>query len=257
VGDIIPRGEHHYGQWMDNHYLYCVQKAADYHIMVNAHEAVRPTGLCRTYPNLIGNESARGTEYESFGGNAVYHTAILPFTRLIGGPMDYTPGIFEMDCSKMDPNNTSHVRSTLARQLALYVTLYSPLQMAADIPENYERFMDAFQFIKDVAIEWDESRYLEAEPAEYVTIARRAKGTDDWYLGCTNGETPHTSNLTLDFLTPGKKYEAIIYADAKDADWLRNPQAYTITRKTVTCKSKLTLKAVVGGGYAISIREIK
>jgi alpha-glucosidase len=257
VGDIIPRGEHHYGQWMDNHYLYCVQKAADYHIMVNGHEAVRPTGLCRTYPNLIGNESARGTEYESFGGNAVYHTAILPFTRLIGGPMDYTPGIFEMDCSKMDPNNTSHVRSTLARQLALYVTLYSPLQMAADIPENYERFMDAFQFIKDVAIDWDESRYLEAEPAEYVTIARRAKGTDDWYLGCTNGETPHTSNLTLDFLTPGKKYEAIIYADAKDADWLNNPQAYTITRKTVTSKSKLTLKAVVGGGYAISIREIK
>jgi alpha-glucosidase len=257
VGDIIPRGEHHYGQWMDNHYLYCVQKAADYHIMVNAHEAVRPTGLCRTYPNLIGNESARGTEYESFGGNAVYHTAILPFTRLIGGPMDYTPGIFEMDCSKMDPKNDSHVRSTLARQLALYVTLYSPLQMAADIPENYERFMDAFQFIKDVAIEWDESRYLEAEPAEYVTIARRAKGTDDWYLGCTNGETPHTSNLTLDFLTPGKKYEATIYADAKDADWLHNPQAYTITRKTVTSKSKLTLKAVVGGGYAISIREIK
>jgi alpha-glucosidase len=257
VGDIIPRGEHHYGQWMDNHYLYCVKKAADYHIMVNGHEAVRPTGLCRTYPNLIGNESARGTEYESFGGNALYHTAILPFTRLIGGPMDYTPGIFEMDCSKMDPKNTSHVRSTLARQLALYVTLYSPLQMAADIPENYERFMDAFQFIKDVAIDWDESRYLEAEPAEYVTIARRSKGTDDWYLGCTNGETPHTSNLTLSFLTPGKKYEAIIYADAKDADWLRNPQAYTITRKTVTSKSKLTLKAAVGGGYAISIREIK
>jgi alpha-glucosidase len=257
VGDIIPRGEHHYGQWMDNHYLYCVKKAADYHIMVNGHEAVRPTGLCRTYPNLIGNESARGTEYESFGGNAVYHTAILPFTRLIGGPMDYTPGIFEMDCSKMDPKNDSHVRSTLARQLALYVTLYSPLQMAADIPENYERFMDAFQFIKDVAIDWDESKYLEAEPAEYVTIARRAKGTDDWYLGCTNGETPHTSQLTLDFLTPDKKYEAIIYADAKDADWLKNPQAYTITRKTVTSKSKLTLKAAVGGGYAISIREIK
>jgi alpha-glucosidase len=257
VGDIIPRGEHHYGQWMDNHYLYCVKKAADYHIMVNGHEAVRPTGLCRTYPNLIGNESARGTEYESFGGNAVYHTAILPFTRLIGGPMDYTPGIFEMDCSKMDPKNDSHVRSTLARQLALYVTLYSPLQMAADIPENYERFMDAFQFIKDVAIDWDESKYLEAEPAEYVTIARRAKGTDDWYLGCTNGETPHTSNLTLNFLTPGKKYEATIYADAKDADWSKNPQAYTITRKTVTSKSKLTLKAAVGGGYAISIREIK
>jgi alpha-glucosidase len=257
VGDIIPRGEHHYGQWMDNHYLYCVQKAADYHIMVNAHEAVRPTGLCRTYPNLIGNESARGTEYESFGGNAVNHTTILPFTRLIGGPMDYTPGIFETDCSKMDPNNTSRVRSTLARQLALYVTMYSPLQMAADIPENYERFIDAFQFIKDVAIDWDESKYLEAEPGEYITIARRAKGTNDWYLGCTNGDTPHTSNLSLDFLTPGKKYEAIIYADAKDAHWQTNPQAYTITKKTVTNKSKLTLKAAVGGGYAISIRELK
>jgi alpha-glucosidase len=225
--------------------------------MVNAHEAVRPTGLCRTYPNLIGNESARGTEYESFGGNAVNHTTILPFTRLIGGPMDYTPGIFETDCSKMDPNNTSRVRSTLARQLALYVTMYSPLQMAADIPENYERFIDAFQFIKDVAIDWDESKYLEAEPGEYITIARRAKGTNDWYLGCTNGDTPHTSNLSLDFLTPGKKYEAIIYADAKDAHWQTNPQAYTITKKTVTNKSKLTLKAAVGGGYAISIRELK
>jgi alpha-glucosidase len=257
VGDIIPRGEHHYGQWMVNHYLYCVQKAVDYHIMVNAHEAVRPTGLCRTYPNLIGNESARGTEYESFGGNAVYHTAILPFTRLIGGPMDYTPGIFEMDCSRLNPTNDSHVHSTLARQLALYVTLYSPLQMAADIPENYERFMDAFQFIKDVAVVWDETRYLEAEPAAYVTIARRAKGTDDWYVGCTNGETPHTSTLRLDFLKPGQKYEAIIYADAKDADWLKNPQAYTITRKTVTNTSRLTLRAAVGGGYAVSLRAVK
>jgi alpha-glucosidase len=257
VGDIIPRGEHHYGQWMVNHYLYCVQKAADYHIMVNAHEAVRPTGLCRTYPNLIGNESARGTEYESFGGNALYHTAILPFTRLIGGPMDYTPGIFEMDCSRLSPSNDSHVHSTLARQLALYVTLYSPLQMAADIPENYERFPDAFQFIKEVPVEWDETRYLEAEPAEYVTIARRAKGTEDWYLGCTNGEAPHTSDLKLDFLTPGRKYEAIIYADAQDADWLKNPQAYTITKKVVTSKSRLTLRAVVGGGYAISIRAQK
>jgi alpha-glucosidase len=257
VGDIIPRGEHHYGQWMVNHYLYCVQKAADYHIMVNAHEAVRPTGLCRTYPNLIGNESARGTEYESFGGNALYHTAILPFTRLIGGPMDYTPGIFEMDCSKLSPTNDSHVHSTLTRQLALYVTLYSPLQMAADLPEHYERFMDAFQFIKDVAVAWDETRYLEAEPAAYVTIARRAKDTDDWFVGCTNGETPHTSSLVLDFLTPGKKYEATIYADAKDADWLKNPQAYTITKKTVTAKSRLVLKAVAGGGYAISLRELK
>ena len=257
VGDIIPRGEHHYGQWMVNHYLHAVTKAADYKIMVNAHEAVRPTGLCRTYPNLIGNESARGTEYESFGGNKVYHTTILPFTRLIGGPMDYTPGIFEMDCSKLNPSNTSHVRSTLARQLALYVTMYSPLQMAADVPENYERFMDAFQFIKDVAIDWDESRYLEAEPGEYITIARRAKGTDDWYMGCTAGYNGHESELKLDFLTPGKKYEATIYADAKDAHWETNPQAYTITKKKVTSKTKLKLKAAVGGGWAISIKEIK
>ncbi len=257
VGDIIPRGEHHYGQWTVNHYLYAVTKAADYKIMVNAHEAVRPTGICRTYPNLIGNESARGTEYESFGGNNVNHTTILPFTRLIGGPMDYTPGIFEMDCSKMNPTNNSKVRSTLARQLALYVTMYSPLQMAADIPENYERFMDAFQFIKDVAIDWDESKYLEAEPGEYITIARRAKGTDDWYLGCTAGYNGHKSDLKLDFLTPGKKYEATIYADAKETAWDNNPQAYTITKKKVTNKSKLKLTAGVGGGYAISIKEIK
>lgn len=257
VGDIIPRGEHHYGQWMVNHYLYAVTKAADYKIMVNAHEAVRPTGICRTYPNLIGNESARGTEYESFGGNNVNHTTILPFTRLIGGPMDYTPGIFEMDCSKMNPTNNSKVRSTLARQLALYVTMYSPLQMAADIPENYERFMDAFKFIKDVAIDWDESKYLEAEPGEYITIARRAKGTDDWYLGCTAGYNGHKSDLKLDFLTPGKKYEATIYADAKGTAWNNKPQAYTITKKKVTNKSKLKLTAGVGGGYAISIKEIK
>ena len=257
VGDIIPRGEHHYGQWMVNHYLYAVKKAADYKIMVNAHEAVRPTGICRTYPNLIGNESARGTEYESFGGNNVNHTTILPFTRLIGGPMDYTPGIFEMDCSKMNPTNNSKVRSTLARQLALYVTMYSPLQMAADIPENYGRFMDAFQFIKDVAIDWDESKYLEAEPGEYITIARRAKGTDDWYLGCTAGYNGHKSDLKLDFLTPGKKYEATIYADAKGTAWNNNPQAYTITKKKVTNKSKLKLTAGIGGGYAVSIKEIK
>lgn len=256
VGDIIPRGEHHYGQWMVNHYLHAVTKAADYKLMVNAHEAVRPTGLCRTYPNLIGNESARGTEYESFGGNNVNHTTILPFTRLIGGPMDYTPGIFETDCSKMNPSNHSRVRTTIARQLALYVTMYSPLQMAADIPENYERFMDAFQFIKDVAIDWDESKYLEAEPGEYITIARRAKGTNDWYVGCTAGYNGHVSDLSLDFLTPGKKYEATIYADAKDASWDKNPQAYTITKKKVTNKSKLKLTAAVGGGYAISIKEI-
>ena len=257
VGDIIPRGEHHYGQWMVNHYLYAVKKAAEYKIMVNAHEAVRPTGLCRTYPNLIGNESARGTEYESFGGSNVNHTTILPFTRLIGGPMDYTPGIFETDCSKMCPTNHSRVRSTLVRQLALYVTMYSPLLMAADIPENYERFMDAFQFIKDVALDWDESKYLEAEPGEYITIARRAKGTDDWFVGCTAGYNGHESKLSLDFLTPGKKYEATIYADAKDAHWETNPQAYTITKKKVTSKSKLNLKAAVGGGYAISIKAIE
>lgn len=257
VGDIIPRGEYHYGQWMNNHYLHAVKKAADYKIMVNAHEAVRPTGICRTYPNLIGNESARGTEYESFGGSKVFHTTILPFTRQIGGPMDYTPGIFETDCSKVNPENTSRVRSTLVRQLALYVTMYSPLQMAADLPENYERFMDAFQFIKDVAIDWDESKYLEAEPGDYVTIARRAKGTNDWYVGCTADENGHQTKLALDFLEPGKKYEATIYADAKDASWDKNPQAYTITKKKVTNKTKLNLKAASGGGFAISIKEVK
>ena len=257
VGDIIPRGEHHYGQWMNNHYLHAVKKAADKGIMVNAHEAVRPTGICRTYPNLIGNESARGTEYESFGGNNVDHTTILPFTRLMGGPMDYTPGIFEMDCSKMNPGNHSKVRSTLARQLALYVTMYSPLQMAADTPENYERFMDAFQFIKDVPIDWDETIYLEAEPGDYITIARRGKGTNDWYIGCTADENGHDSELSFDFLEPGKKYIATIYADAKDASWDKNPQAYVITQKTLTNKSKLKLHAANGGGYAISVKEVK
>ena len=257
VGDIIPRGEHHYGQWMNNHYLYAVKKAADKGIMVNAHEAVRPAGICRTYPNLIGNESARGTEYESFGGNNVDHTTILPFTRLVGGPMDYTPGIFEMDCTKMNPGNHSRVRSTLARQLALYVTMYSPLQMAADIPENYERFMDAFQFIKDVPVDWDETLYLEAEPGDYITIARKGKGTNDWFIGCTADENGHDSMLSFDFLKPGKKYIATIYADAKDASWDKNPQAYTITQKTLTNKSKLKLHAASGGGYAISVKEVK
>lgn len=257
VGDIIPRGEYHYGQWMVNHYLYAVKKAADYKIMVNAHEAVRPTGLCRTYPNLIGNESARGTEYESFGGNNVDHTTILPFTRLIGGPMDYTPGIFETHCSAMNPGNTSQVRSTLARQLALYVTMYSPLQMAADVPEHYEQYADAFQFIKDVALDWDKSLYLEAEPGDYITIARKAKGTGNWFVGCTSDENGHESRLSFDFLEPGKKYIATIYADAKDADWKNNPQAYTIRKGVLTNKSKLNLKAASGGGYAISIFEVK
>ena len=250
VGNIIPRGEHHYGQWMVNHYLYAVKEAAKHHIMVNGHEAVRPTGLCRTYPNLIGNESARGTEYEAFGGSKPSHTTVLPFTRLQGGPMDYTPGIFEMEINKLNPNNHSHVNSTLARQLALYVTLYSPLQMAADVPENYERFMDAFQFIKDVAVDWDDSRYLEAEPGQYITVARRAKGTNNWFIGCTSGENGHESELKLDFLEAGKKYIATVYADAPDAHYKDNPQAYIIRKGTVTSKTALKLKAAPGGGYA-------
>ena len=256
VGDIIPRGEYHYGQWMVNHYLYAVKKAAEHHIMVNAHEAVRPTGLCRTYPNLIGNESARGTEYEAFGGNKPFHTTVLPFTRLIGGPMDYTPGIFETDISKVNPENNSRVRTTLVGQLALYVTMYSPLQMAADLPENYDRFLDAFQFIKDVAIDWDDTKYLEAEPGDYITVARKAKGTNNWFVGCKADENGHVSNLILDFLDSGKKYKATIYADAPDASWEKNPQAYTIKQMNVTNKTKLTLKAASGGGYAISIIEI-
>ncbi len=253
VGNIIPRGEHHYGQWLNNHYLYAVTEAAKYKIMVNAHEATRPTGLCRTYPNLIGNESARGTEYEAFAGNKPSHTTVLPFTRLQGGPMDYTPGIFEMDMKKVNPESAGHVNSTLARQLALYVTMYSPLQMAADTPETYSRFMDAFQFIKDVAVDWDESRYLEAEPGRYVVAARKAKGTDNWFVGCTASEHGHESELKLDFLDKGRKYEAVIYADAPGAHYLTNPQAYTITRRKVTDKTRLKMKAAPGGGYAISI----
>lgn len=225
--------------------------------MVNAHEAVRPTGLCRTYPNLIGNESARGTEYEAFGGSKPFHTTILPFTRLQGGPMDYTPGIFEMDMSKLNPNNNAHVNTTLARQLALYVTMYSPLQMAADLPEHYERFMDAFQFIKDVAVDWDDSKYLEAEPGNYITVARKAKGTENWFIGCTSSEERHTSVLNFNFLDPDKKYIATIYADAKDAHYKTNPQAYTIQKGIVTSKTLLKLKTAPGGGYAISIIKMK
>lgn len=248
VGNIIPRGEHHYSQIEINHYLNAIQRAADYHIMVNAHEAVRPTGLCRTYPNLVGNESARGTEYQAFGGTKVGHTAILPFTRLQGGPMDYTPGIFEMDCV-----NGSHCNSTICGQLALYVTFYSPLQMAADFPENYEKHMDAFQFIKDVAVDWDKSIYLEAEPMEYITAARKAKGTDNWFLGCVTGADAHQSTVKLDFLDKGKTYTATIYKDAPDADYKTNPQAYEITTQKVTCKSVLKLNAVPGGGFAVSL----
>ncbi len=255
VGNIIPRGEHHYGQWMINHYLYAVKKAAEHHIMVNAHEAVRPTGLCRTYPNLIGNESARGTEYESFGGNKPFHTTILPFTRLMGGPMDYTPGILETRIKNVNPENNSFVHSTLARQLALFVTMYSPLQMAADLPENYERFMDAFQFIKDVAVDWDDSKYLEAEPGRYITVARKAKGTNNWFVGCTASENGHMANISFDFLDPKRKYTATIYADGPTAHYEKNPQAYTIKKMTVTNKSRLTLRAASGGGFAISIIE--
>ena len=257
VGPILRIGEHHYSQSTLNHYQYVVEKAADYKIMINAHEAVRPTGLCRTYPNMIGNESARGTEFQAFGGSKPNHVTILPFTRLIGGPMDYTPGIFEMDIKKFSPNNDSHVNSTLANQLALYVTMYSPLQMAADLIEHYNQFPDAFQFIKDVAVDWSDSKYLEAEPGNYITVARKAKGTNNWFIGNVNGETPRTSNITLDFLEKGKKYTATIYADGKNADYKTNPQAYTIRRITVTHKSKISQLSASGGGYAISIIENK
>jgi len=256
VGNMLPRGEHHYGQWINNHYLYAVQKAAEHHIMVNAHEAVRPTGLCRTYPNLIGNESARGTEYQAFGGSKPNHTTILPFTRLIGGPMDYTPGIFEMDIAKINPENHSHANVTLANQLGLYVTMYSPLQMAADLPENYERFADAFQFIKDVAIDWDETRVLEAEPGQYITYARKAKGENKWFVGNTNGYDARTSNIVFDFLPKNTTYEATIYSDAKDANYKTNPQAYQIKKMKVSSKTKLSLYCAPGGGYAISIKPL-
>jgi hypothetical protein len=257
VGSIIENGGNHYNQFMNNHYQYAIEKAADYKIMVNAHEAVRPTGIARTYPNLIGNEAARGTEYQSFGGSKPNHVTVLPFTRLVGGPMDYTPGIFEMDLSKMNKDNNSHVNSTLANQLALYVTMYSPLQMAADTPENYDRFPDAFQFIKDVAVDWSDSKYLEAEPGQYVTVARQAKVSNNWFIGNVNGETSRTSTIKFDFLEKGKKYEATIYADAKDAHYKTNPQAYTIRKMMVTNKSKLAQLSAPGGGYAVSIVEIK
>jgi len=253
VGNILPRGEHHYGQWLNNHYLYTITEAAKYKIMVNAHEAVRPTGLARTYPNLIGNEAARGTEYESFGGNNADHTTILPFTRLIGGPMDYTPGIFQTKISAYNPENKSFVHSTLARQLALYVTMYSPLQMAADLPETYNKHLDAFQFIEDVAVDWDDSKVLEAEPGDYITIARKAKGKSNWFVGSTCDENGRTSTINLSFLDPGKTYVATIYADAKDAHYEKNPQAYAIRKVNVTNKTKLTQYCAPGGGYAISL----
>lgn len=255
VGDIIPRGDHHYSQSMNNHYLYAVKEAAKHHIMVNAHEATRPTGLCRTYPNLIGNESARGTEYEAFGGSNPDHTVILPFTRLQGGPMDYTPGILETELSTWS-DNPNRVHTTLVGQLALYVTMYSPLQMAADLPENYAKFMDAFQFIRDVAVDWDDSKYLEAEPGDYITVARKAKGTDNWFIGGKCDENGHKSVIKLDFLDKGKKYACTIYADAKDASFDKNPKAYTITKKTVKKGDTLKLTQAPGGGFAVSLMAL-
>ena len=254
VGQIIPRGEHHYGQWLVNHYLYDITKAADYKIMVNAHEAIRPTGLCRTYPNLIGNEAARGTEYEAFGGNNPDHTTILPFTRLMGGPMDYTPGIFETQCSVYNPDNKSFVHTTLVHQLALYVTMYSPLQMAADLPETYNKYMDAFQFIKDVAVDWDESHILEAEPGDYITIARKAKNKNEWYIGSITDENPRVANISFEYLPKGKTYEATIYADGKDASYDKNPKSYAIRKIKVTSKTILKQPVASGGGMAISIK---
>ena len=252
VGDIIPRGDHHFSQAMNDHYLYVVKEAAKHHVMVNAHEATRPTGLCRTYPNLIGNESARGTEYEAFGGSRPDHTVVLPFTRLQGGPMDYTPGILETQL-KTWSDNPNYVHTTLVGQLALYVTMYSPLQMVADLPENYAKYMDAFQFIKDVACDWDDSRYLEAEPGDYITVARKAKGTDNWFIGGKCDENGHKSVVKLDFLDKGKKYDCTIYADAKDASFDKNPKSYTITKKTVKRGDVLKLAEAPGGGFAVSL----
>lgn len=256
VGNIIPRGEHHYGQWMVDHYLYAIKEAIRYKIMVNAHESVHPTGLHRTYPNLLAQESAKGTEFQAFGGNKPNHTCVLPFTRLMGGPMDYTPGIFEMDISRINPENHSRVNATLCNQLALYVTMYSPLQMAGDLPENYERFPDAFQFIKDVATNWDKSLYLEAEPGEYITVARKAKDTNNWFIGNVTGYHRFHSEISLDFLDADKKYIATIYCDAHNADYQHNPQAYHIAKGIVTAQTKIKLDSVPAGGYAISIFEV-
>lgn len=253
VGKIIPRGEYHYGQWMVNHFNYAVRKAADYKIMVNAHEAVHPTGLHRTFPNLLAQESVRASEYHALGGIKANHSTVLPFTRIMGGPLDYTPGLFETDISKYNPKNNSHVNSTICNQLALYITVYSPLQMAADIPETYEKYMDLFQFIKDVAVDWDDTKILEAQPGRYVTIARKAKGTDNWFIGCVAGEDGHESTLNFDFLEKNKNFKATIYCDAKDAHYKNNPQAYEITRQGITADTELKLKAASGGGYAISL----
>ncbi|MDL2311396.1 glycoside hydrolase family 97 protein [Bacteroidales bacterium OttesenSCG-928-B11] len=254
VGEIVPRGDYHYSQNLINHFQFVVEKAAAYSVMINAHEAVRPTGICRTYPNLIGNESARGTEFTDFV--PLGHTTILPFTRLIGGPMDYTPGIFEFDLSKINPNSTKKIKSTITHQLALYVTMYSPLQMAADYPENYERFPDAFQFIKDVPADWSETVYLEAEPYEYLTIARKDKKSNNWFVGGITGEKSRVAQIKFDFLDPDKKYVAILYADTEDTDYLTNPQSYMLKKINVNKKSKLSQQIVAGSGFAISIFEV-
>lgn len=254
VGNIIPKGNNHYNQWMVNHYQYCIEKAAQYQIMVNAHEAVRPTGLCRTWPNLIGNEAARGNEYQGTNGTKPFHVSILPFTRLIGGPMDFTPGIFETDISKINPRSNVHANCTLANQLGIYVVMSSPLQMAADLPENYERFPDAFQFIKDVALDWERSVYLEAEPGAYVTVARKAKGTGQWFVGNVTGQRDHVSVIPFDFLDKDKEYVATVYSDAPDANYKDNTQAYQIRQYRCNAKSVLKQKSVEGGGFAISFR---
>lgn len=255
VGPIIPRSEHHDGQWMVNHYNYVAKTAADYKIMVNSHEAVRPTGMCRTYPNWIAQESARGTEFESFNGNNPDHTTILPFTRLMGGPMDYTPGIFEGDLSVYG-SNKAKLSTTLVKQLALYVTMYSPLQMAADLIENYRKYPDAFQFIKDVAADWDNTYILEAEPGDYITIARKAKGVNEWFVGGITDENAREAVIDFSFLPAGKKYVATIYADGKKADWRTNPKDYVITTRKVTSKTTLKQRLAASGGVAISIKEL-
>jgi len=255
VGPIIPRSEHHDGQWMVNHYNRVVEEAAKYKIMVNSHEAVRPTGMYRTYPNWIAQESARGTEFESFNGIRQDHQTILPFTRLMGGPMDYTPGIFEGDLSVYG-NNKAKVGTTLVKQLALYITMYSPLQMAADLYQNYEKHLDAFQFIKDVAVDWDNTYILEAEPGDYVTIARKARGKNEWFIGGITDENSRVATINLDFLPKGKKYQATIYADGKKADWKDNPKDYIISNRKVSCKTVLKQKLAAGGGVAISIKEL-
>ncbi len=257
VGNIIPRGEHHYSQWTINHYTRIAEKANDYKIMVNSHESVRPTGQSRTYPNWIAAEAARGTEFEAFGGNNPDHQTILPFTRFMGGPMDYTPGIFQTKLDYYFPGDTRFVKTTLAKQLALYVVMYSPLQMAADLPENYAKHMDAFQFIKDVAADWDDTKILSAEPGDYIHTARKAKGKDEWFVGGITDETARDFTVDFSFLDKGRKYEATVYEDGKDADYIRNPQSYKIYKKTVDSKSKLSLRLARSGGYAISVKPLK